>query len=215
MNDPYQIKTLEALREVVVTNKPQTEALDKRLYHHLDEHAKNFIAEAPLVFFGTADQSGHVDLSPKGDAPGFVEIEDDKTLLFPERMGNTDARNLRNILQNSQVSLVFVIPRTKYVLRVTGRADITKDPALLERMVSCRRPAQLCIRIAVEESFFHCGRAFNRSHLWQPDKWPEAEKKHMQLQMIARDRTEGETLESVQKEIEEGLEDLGESDGAY
>lgn len=215
MTDKYQISSLEELREVVVTNKPQDEALVERLYDYLDENAQGFISDSPIIFFGTADDSGHIDVSPKGDAPGFIEVLDEKTLLFPERMGNTDARNLKNILKNNQVSLLFVIPRTKDVLRVTGTATITKDPMLLERMVSCRKPAQLCIKINVKECFFHCGRAFNRSHIWVPDKWPKSEKKYMRNQIAQRKRLSTQELEKMHQKSKELLDQLGETDGAY
>ena len=153
MKNEYEITTLEALRRIVVCNEKQSKALEDRLYNYLDEFAQRFIRQSPTVFFATADASGHVDVSPKGDAPGFVEIKNEHTLLFPERQGNTDARNLRNILQNNQVSLLFVIPRHEEVLRVTGTATILVDPELLARMTSCNRPAQLCVNIRVKECF--------------------------------------------------------------
>ena len=212
VTDVNQIKTIEQLRSVVVTNQAQDDNLADRLYDHIDEYAQGFIADSPLVFFATAGCSGHVDVSPKGDAPGFIEVQDKKTLLFPERMGNTDARNLRNILENDQVSLVFVIPRTKDVLRVTGKASITKDPELLDRMASSGRPAQLCIRIDVQECFFHCSRAFNRSHIWNTDKWPESEKKYMRDQITQRKNM---TASDYEKAVNKILHDLGEADGAY
>lgn len=212
MIDAHQIKTLEELRSVVVTNKSQNENLADRLYDYLDEYAQGFISDSPVVFFATANLSGHVDVSPKGDEPGFVAIIDEKTILFPERMGNTDARNLRNILENNNVSLVFVIPRTKEVLRVTGQATITNDPDLLEKMVSCGRPAQLCIKVKVEECFFHCSRAFNRSHIWNTDKWPESEKKYMRDQMTKRKKI---TVSYYEESVKKILHDLGEADGAY
>ncbi|MDB9952696.1 pyridoxamine 5'-phosphate oxidase family protein [Porticoccaceae bacterium] len=215
MTDRYQIDSLEELRRVVVTNTPQSDGLAERLYDYLDEFSQGFISDSPSVFFGTADDSGHVDVSPKGDAPGFVEILDEKTLLFPERMGNTDARNLRNILKNNQVSLLFIIPRTKDVLRVTGTATITKDPVLLARMVSCGKPAQLCIRINVNECFFHCGRAFNRSHIWVPDKWPVGEKKYMRNQIKHRNKLSDEGIEEMYEEANDFLSQQGETDGAY
>ena len=215
MQDKYQIRSLEELREVVFTNQPQSDILLERLYDYLDENAQGFISDSPIVFFGTADDSGHVDVSPKGDGPGFVEILDEKTLLFPERVGNTDARNLRNILKNSQVSLLFVIPRTKDVLRVTGTATITKDPMLLDRMVSCGKPAQLCIKINVKECFFHCGRAFNRSHIWVPNKWPKSEKKYMRNQIANRRALSKQDIHDMNQKIKELLDQLGETDGAY
>lgn len=213
--DQYHIDSEKALREIVVTNSAQLKVLEERLNDFLDEHAQRFIADSPIVFFGTADEQGHVDVSPKGDAPGFVMVIDNKTLLFPEQKGNADARNLRNILKNDQVSLLFVIPRTKDVLRVTGRAAITCDPALLQKMISCGKPAQLCIRITVNECFFHCGRAFNRSHIWHPEKWPSEEKKYMRDQLAERKQLSRQALFELEESTKRLLDQLGETNGAY
>lgn len=215
MNDKYQIKSVAELRKVIVACKQQEDRLVERLYDHIDEHARQFISDSPLVFFATADDSGHVDVSPKGDAPGFIEVLDDTTLIFPERPGNKDARNLRNILENDQVSLLFIIPRTKEVLRVTGRAIITQNPVLLERMVSCGKPAVLCIKVGVEECFFHCGRAFNRSHLWVTEKWPKSEGKYLRDQLVQERKMNRQEVEELDKGIKDLLDELGETDGAY
>ncbi len=212
MKDSYQIHSLDQLREVVTLSSQQNRKLNDRLYDYLDEHSKRFISESPVVFFATSDGAGHVDVSPKGDAPGFIDILDERTLLFPERMGNADARNLRNILENNHVSLLFVIPRTKDVLRVNGIAVITKAPSLLKRMISCGRPAQLCIEITVKECFFHCGRAFNRSHIWEPSKWPESARKYKINQFS---QSVERSVDDCEEAYKRGLEQLGEADGAY
>jgi PPOX class probable FMN-dependent enzyme len=215
MEDKYQITTIEDLRKIIVTCSKQEKRLIERMHDCIDKHARDFILNSPLVFFATTNNSGHVDVSPKGDAPGFIEVMDDKTLVFPERPGNTDARNLRNIIENDQVSLLFVIPRTKEVLRVAGRATITKNPVLLERMVSCGKPAVLCIKIDVSECFFHCGRAFNRSHIWKPEKWPKLEGKYLLDQVIQQRKMNKQQIEALEKGVEEFLDDAGEIDGAY
>jgi PPOX class probable FMN-dependent enzyme len=215
MKDHYTIESISELREIIVMGKQQEDRLVERIYDHVDEHARRFILNSPLVFFATSNESGHVDVSPKGDAPGFIDILDNKTLVFPERLGNKDARNLRNIIENDQVSLLFLIPKTKEVLRVTGRATITKDPALLERMVSCGKPAVLCVKIYVQECFFHCGRAFNRSHLWVPEKWPESEGKYLRDQLVQEKNMNKQEIEALEKGTKDLLDELGESNGAY
>jgi PPOX class probable FMN-dependent enzyme len=215
MNDKYQIKSIAELRKVIVTSQQQDNNLVERLYDFIDEHARKFISDSPLVFFATADKSGHVDVSPKGDAPSFIEVLDDKMIAFPERPGNTDARNFRNILENDQVSLIFVVPRANEVLRVTGRAIITKDPDLLGRMVSCGKPALLCIKINVEECFFHCGRAFNRSHIWVPEKWPQSQQKYLLDQISQRRKLSKQAATELEQKSSDFLKENGESSGAY
>jgi len=113
------------------------------------------------------------DVSPKGDGLGFVQLEDARTLLVPERKGNRMILGLQNLLANPRVALLFLVPGTEETLRVHGRAELTRDPDVLERLSARGQPALLAIRVRVERCFFHCAKAFRRSRLWQPDTWPE------------------------------------------
>ena len=121
----------------------------------------------------TANAAGHQDASPKGDAPGFVHIEDDRHLVIPDRPGNKLAYGLENILENPRVGVLFLIPGTPETFRVNGRAELTCDPDLLEKLAARGRPATVGIRVTVEEAFFHCAKAFIRSKLWKHEQWGE------------------------------------------
>lgn len=167
------IRTVEELREVVA---PPNDAVAMKLGDTLDEHARDFIAECPFVVLATASAEGRGDSSPKGDAPGFVLVEDDHTLVIPDRPGNNLAFGLTNILENPHVGLLFIIPGTTETLRVNGRAELTRDPALLDQMAARGKPAVLGIRVHVEEVFFHCAKAFIRSKLWKHEDWPPKKK---------------------------------------
>ena len=147
--------------------------------------------------------------------PGFVKVVNDNALIFPERPGNKDASNLRNIIQNDQVSLIFVIPKTNDVLRVTGKAMITKGPSILEQMVSCGKPALLCIIIEVLECFFHCGRAFSRCNLWMPEMWPEVKKTFMHDQIFQQRQMNKQEIETLKNDTQAFLDEAGETDGTY
>ena len=122
---------------------------------------------------------------------------------------------MRNIIENDQVSLLFIIPGTKEVLRITGRATITSNPVLLERVVSCGKPAVLCIKVDVAECFFHCGRVFNRSHLWLPEKWPKSEGNYLRDQLVQERKMNEKEILEMERGIKDLLDELGESDGAY
>jgi PPOX class probable FMN-dependent enzyme len=168
--DPHRIGSVEALRAVVGPNIP---GLQLKVQDHLDEFARDFVARAPFLVLSTADAEGRQDASPKGDGPGFVLLEDERTLVIPDRPGNKLVFGLQNILANPHVGLLFLIPGTNETLRVAGRAELTRDPALLERLSARGKPAVLAIRVHVEECFFHCAKAFIRSELWKPERWPE------------------------------------------
>jgi PPOX class probable FMN-dependent enzyme len=168
-NDPHLLATLEQVRAII---GPEVPAIKAKFFPALEETSSGFIRHAPLLLLATVDRDGHPDVSPKGDGPGFVAIEDERTLLIPERKGNKLIQGLQNILATGRVALVFLVPGTEETLRVHGRAELTSDPALLARLTERGQPALLAIRVHVEQVFFHCAKAFKRSRLWQPDSWP-------------------------------------------
>lgn len=144
-----------------------------KLFDVIEPRSRAFIESSPFLLLATSDAHGRLDVSPKGDAAGFVWLEDERTLWIPDRPGNKLIFGLQNILANPQVGVVFLIPGTQETLRVNGRAEIHAAPELLERLAARGRPAMVAIRVEVEECFFHCAKAFKRSGLWQPDNWPE------------------------------------------
>ncbi len=99
----------------------------------LDKHCRRFIELSPFVCVATTDGQGNADVSPKGDAPGFVEVADETTLLIPDRLGNNRVDSLSNILENPHIGLLFMIPGVNETLRVNGRARIIRDAEMLER----------------------------------------------------------------------------------
>jgi PPOX class probable FMN-dependent enzyme len=168
----HRIRTLEQLREIIGTPSPPV-TLDVVVGTTLDRMAREFIAASPFLLLATADSEGRIDISPKGDPAGFVHIENDTTLVIPDRKGNKLAIGHQNLLENPAIALLFLIPGTGETLRVTGSAELTCDPDLLPRLAARGKPPQLAIRVFVREVFFHCPRALMRSELWNPAKWPE------------------------------------------
>jgi hypothetical protein len=168
-NDPHRLATLEQVRAII---GPEAPAIRAKFFPALEETSSHFIRHAPLLLLATVSADGRPDVSPKGDGPGFVAIEDERTLLIPERKGNKLIQGLQNVLATGRVALAFLVPGTEETLRVHGRAELTSDPAVLARLSERGQPALLAIRVHVEQVFFHCAKAFKRSKLWQPDTWP-------------------------------------------
>ena len=166
----HTIRSVEELREIIGEPNPVTPV---KIFPELDATMQDFIRRSPFLVLSTADAEGHQDVSPKGDLPGFVAVEDAKTLLIPDRKGNRLIMGLSNILANPHVSVLILIPGTPETLRVNGRAELTRDPAICERLAARGQPALLAIRVRIEECFFHCAKAFLRSDLWKPASWPE------------------------------------------
>jgi uncharacterized protein len=164
----HSITTVEQLRAVIGEPHPMVKL---KVLNALDEHTIDFIKRSPFLVLSTADRAGNQDASPKGDHPGFVAIEDEHTLLIPERKGNKLAFGYLNILENPHVGMVFMIPGTGETLRVNGAAELTSDPVICERLTARGQPAILAIRVHIHECFFHCAKAFIRSQLWKPEAW--------------------------------------------
>src|SRR5207248_8769326 len=161
------VEDLEALRELY--GPPSDRAVKKQL-SRFDEHCRAFIARSPFLVIASSDPSGRCDASPKGDAPGFVKVLDDATLLIPDRLGNNRVDTIGNLLSSPGVGLIFFVPGIRETLRVNGRARITTDPALLEPLAVNGKVPRSGILISAEEVYFHCGKALIRSDLWNPDK---------------------------------------------
>ena len=192
-----RIKTVEQLRTVL----PEPRATTKmKILPELDEQAKEFIETSPFLFLATVDKAGAVEVSPKGDEPGFARIENARTLLIPERAGNNLAYGLQNILATESIGLIFVRPNTGETLRVSGRAEVFDDPELLRTLGSEKRPALLAIRVHIARCFFHCARSFLRARMWDPASWPEA--KRVSFGKVIGPRMGGDAA-AAQKEIDD------------
>jgi len=177
----------------------------------LNEDCRAFIAHAPFLVMGTAGADGRCDVSPKGDAPGFVHVLDDQHLVIPDRLGNNRIDGLRNVVENAHVGLIFFIPGREDTLRVNGRARIARDEALLERLaVNGKRPVTALV-VEVEQCFMHCARAFKRAGLWEPERWPDAGGLRSMQRMIwdlLPEKPAGKTVDQYERESQENLKTL-------
>src|SRR5258708_34307465 len=161
-------------------------------------HCRASIASSPFVLIASSDAAGRMDVSPKGDPPGFVQVLDDLTLAIPDRPGNRRADTYSNVLQNPGVGLIFLIPGKLETLRVNGRARIARDVALRERMAVKGKLPELALVVSVEQAFIHCGKCIIRSQLWDKGSWPKIDDLPSQAKcLVAHGRLE-ETVEEVQ-----------------
>jgi PPOX class probable FMN-dependent enzyme len=168
----------------------------------LDQHCRAFIALSPFIVVATADASGRTDASPRGDAPGFVVVLDDTTLLIPDRRGNRRADTILNITENRHVGLLFLVPGINETLRVNGAVRVTIDPALLAPLAVAGKMPTAGLLVAIEEVYFHCGKPLIRSDLWNPDRG--IERAHFpSLGRILADQIAGGKVEAYEPLIEE------------
>ena len=162
------IATEEGLAEIIGRPGPRVLA---KVIDRLDGICRAFIARSPFVIIASHDAEGRTDVSPKGDPPGFVHVLDDRTLAIPERPGNRRADTFHNVLQQSRVGLIFLVPGKAETLRISGTARVVHDASLCERMAVAGRVPVLALVVTLEEAFMHCTKCMVRSRLWQPDTW--------------------------------------------
>ena len=200
----HVITSLEELRALIEAPPPQARALLKER-PTLDPHSRAFIAHSPFLLLGTAGADGRCDVSPRGDAPGFVQVLDDRRIVIPERPGNRRLDSLQNLLTNPRVGLLFLIPGRDDTLRVNGRASITRDPGLLQRSAVQGKAPLLAIGIEVEQCFFHCAKAMLRSRLWGHAHWPASDILPSYACMVFDQvQPAGLTLQDYEREIADG-----------
>ena len=175
-----------------------------KIFSELDPIMKEFISRSPLVFVSTSDENGCVDVSPKGDPPGFVTVDGEGCLLIPERPGNKLTYGFRNILRNRGIGLLFLLPNQKETLRVKGTASLHKDPEILNEMKVNGKPALMYTRVEIKECFIHCGKALIRSKLWDPESWDSHSESLAvrQFSKIIRDGSE-DAYEITKKNLDE------------
>jgi uncharacterized protein len=155
-----------ALRELY--GEPSDAAIAKEI-DYVHPHYRAMIEASPFMVMATSGPDG-LDVSPRGDPPGFVVVEDDRTLLIPDRRGNNRADSLNNLVADPRIALLFLIPGVGETLRVNGRAEISVDAALLERFPAQGKLPRSVIVVRVERVYFQCPKALVRSDLWNPAK---------------------------------------------
>lgn len=164
----HEVTTVAELREIVGEPDPY---VANKVKDRLSPVQCEWLAHSPLAFVATTDEQGRVDVSPKGDPPGFVRVIDERTIAIPDRTGNKRVDGYLNLLRRPQVGTVFLIPGRGDTLRINGRARILADADYFDTMIVQGKRPLLAMEIDIEEVFFHCAKAFLRSDAWKPETW--------------------------------------------
>jgi PPOX class probable FMN-dependent enzyme len=147
-----------------------TDLVSAKLADQLNELTRQFVEASPFVCIATASAIAGIDVSPRGDPPGFVRVLDEKTLLLPERPGNRLADTLVNLLSDPRIGLLFLIPGVGDTFRVNGTAVVTDDADLLAPSAVQGKAPRLGIVVSISEAYTQCAKALIRSDLWNPER---------------------------------------------
>ena len=182
---------------------PSERAVLKQL-DHLDKHCRAFIEISPFLVIGTMGSDGLGDVSPRGDAPGFVKVRDERTIYLPDRLGNNRTDTLLNVLDNSGVGLLFLVPGMNETLRVNGNARITIDNNILEGLSAQGKAPRSALEISVKEAYLQCAKALIRSKLWEEDYRIERKSFPSLGKIISDQIGRGDDENRAEKSIQEG-----------
>lgn len=157
----------------VITDIAQLEALYGqpgkasliKVADHLTPLYRKWIMASRLCIVSTVGPDG-TDGSPRGDDGPVVQALDTKTLLLPDWRGNNRMDTLRNIVADGRISLMFLVPGSNNVVRVTGQAVVSVAPSLLARFDQNGRQPRSVAVITIGEVYSQCARALMRAKTW-------------------------------------------------
>jgi PPOX class probable FMN-dependent enzyme len=189
------VKTHKRLREL---NKLPSHRASNKVIDHIDDICRRFIAACPFVIVATRGADGRLDLSPKGDPPGFVRVLDEKTVAIPDRLGNNRLDTFENLLTHPEVGLFFMIPGNGDTLRVSGKGQIIRDSTLQGSLAVNDKIPNLVLIVSVEEAFMHCPKCMVRSGLWKHNQWPDRKRVPTLAEAMVAHGALSETLTEMQ-----------------
>jgi len=194
----HEITNEVQLRAIIGAPNPMTE---KKIYSFLNQRMTDFIAKSPLMMISTVGQDGFPTISPKGDKPGFVQINKQGRLLIPELRGNKLAFSLTNILEHPQVSLFFLVPGSLETLRVQGECRLLTSEMLCKKLASYSHNALLILEVTVTNAFFHCAKSLLRSQLWESATWPDPIKISFGKEIAENSGADKQFIKQVDKRV--------------
>ena len=166
----HRVESLQQLE--LLYNKPLATSLGKET-NSINPLYRILIEASPFFTIASRGPKG-LDVSPRGDQPGFVKVIDQRTIAIPDRRGNNRIDTLRNIIHDPSVALLFLIPGVEMTLRYNGRAHLTTEPALLESLSVDGKAPVTAIIVELDTLFFQCARALKRAKLWDPNSQIDA-----------------------------------------
>ncbi|MBT6583259.1 MAG: pyridoxamine 5'-phosphate oxidase family protein [Gammaproteobacteria bacterium] len=210
MTKPDGINILTDTASLIAINGEPSAGTTLKKITQLERHSRNFIARSPFCMLATSSNEG-CDASPRGDAPGFVYCLDDTTLLIPERPGNRIADSMSNIINHSEMGLLFLIPGRDDTLRVNGHGYLTDHPPYLELLAARAKTPKLAIVLDITELYFHCPKAFIRSGLWDTSRHMPTDELptlgRMILEQINGEPPSKELQDNIDKALDEDSRD--------
>jgi len=140
-------------------SRPMADRIEQiALKTEIGEEERAFIESRDFFYLATVNQQGQPTVSYKGGNPGFVQVLDANTLLFPNYDGNGMYLSMGNIGATAQVGFLFMDFERPFRLRAQGAAEISSEPELL----ALYKEAEFVVRVKVSELWMNCPRYIHR-----------------------------------------------------
>lgn len=164
------------------TERRASRFYSEQVLDHLNEAMIEFIGRMSMAFIATSDRNGECDASLRAGPAGFIQVLDERHVVYPEYRGNGVLASLGNISENPQVGILLVDFVTDLIgLHVNGAARIIEDadlraahPWLAADHERGRMPERW-VQVEVEEAYVHCRKHIprmvpvNRTRSWGTD----------------------------------------------
>lgn len=136
--------------------------LEETLVHNtLTLEEQNYIAARDMFFLATVDVRGYANCSYRGGEPGFVRAVDEHTVAFPNYDGNGMYLSMGNVLDASEVGILFIDFENSNRMRFNGTATIDFNDPLMTEFPE----AQFIVRVKAREIFANCPRYVHKMKL--------------------------------------------------
>jgi PPOX class probable FMN-dependent enzyme len=180
--------------------------VEDKVIDHIDDLARRFIATSSLAIVSSIRVDGVLDMTPRGDPPGFVKVISKGLIAIPDRPGNKRMDTFENVFANPNVGILFIIPGHRDTLRVSGKGAVVQDARLCQELAVNGRPSGLVLLVQVERVLCHCPKAFVRGKVWQPDEWPDTSNVPTLAEMLVAHASLSEPLEEVDARVTKACE---------
>lgn len=198
---------LKSVADLRAVERLPSHWVNNKVIDHIDDLAQRFIDTSSLAILSSIRPDGVLDITPRGDPPGFVLVLNKNLIAIPDRPGNKRMDTFQNVFENPNVGVLFIIPGHRDTLRVSGKGAVVKDAELGRMLAINGRPAELVLLVRVERVLCHCSKAFLRSKAWQTEDWPDTSNVPTLAEMM---KAHGSMAEALQ-EIEDGVREDRES----
>jgi uncharacterized protein len=146
---------------------PPGELVQRAITNHLTDFHLDYLRQATFFVIASGAEAG-LDASPRGGSAGIIQVIDQRTVCFADWPGNNRIETLRNIVRDDRVGLLFLFPGLDIFMRINGRAGITTDGWVLDKLLEGARRPKTAVVVKIDDVLFHCGKAINRAGLWNP-----------------------------------------------